>query len=359
MKTNEPPIPHRGEVLSSENRKLVSKWSRSLFRPTIPANFIDKCIISEIADERANFLTAQFLYGARNGEKKEIPHDDSEITNNIADLEVETLWLYSGRGLDSAPEGFSEKKLKTFNIPTGKTKKCTDCRGSGKVTCSKCGGTRYYTEQAGSEKKTVACSCGDGKAMCSECDGYGKMQIVIECRTKFHVEHNRKHDYQGEIPQRKLRRSNGKNIFEEAVDYPKDKMTVMLQGGINPQEYAKLQQNVAVLFHSLVDKKLQAYDGDIKVVHSMVDNFIKQMPNPCLKNRLLEHEILPVRLGFKVEEATVVRVTYSYDEKPYTLWIYGNDRRIYAKRHPRAFTLRLAAILVALSVVIIAIVIRK
>ncbi len=342
MKTNNTKPFAQGLAVSSDIHRAICKWSNSIFRPTIPTNLIDKCVVTEISDERAKLLTAQFLYGERKGEEKEVPYDDGEIGNRINDLSIETLWLYGGDGLSLAPKGFDEKSLKDFQISTGKTRKCSECRGSGKITCSKCKGTRYYTEKDNDGRtKSISCSCGDGKERCDDCDGYGKVQIVIEIETEFKVELCRKQDYQGKIPKKKLDKSTGRVIFEESVDYPKDKMTVMLQGGINPDEYAKLQDNVSVLFHSLIEKKLTGYDGDIRLVHSLVDGFLKAMPNACKQNKLLRHEILPVRLGFKIEDAPVKKVSYTYKDAPYELWVYGNEKKVFSEKRPAGFTIRL------------------
>jgi hypothetical protein len=329
-----------GVILPPEIHKAVQKWGNSFFRASIPTNLIEKSVVTEINDERAKLLTAQFLYGERHGCEKDIPYDDSEIKNTINDLNVETLWLYGGKSTSEAPTGFSEKSLKKFQIETGKTKKCSKCRGEGVVTCSKCKGTGYYKENS-SDFKSKPCSCDNGKRRCRACEGYRYVHTVIEVETAFKIDNSRKHDYSGEIPEKKLKKASGKVIFDESVDYPKDKMTKVLQGGIYPQEYSKLQENVSELFHFIIVKKLTDYDGDMKMVHTLVDDFLKEMPNACEKNQLLKHEILPVRIGFKIEDAPVKCIAYTYKEKPYILWVYGNERRVYAKKCPRGFTWRL------------------
>jgi hypothetical protein len=185
-----------GVVLLPEIHKAVQKWSNSFFRASIPTNLIEKSVVTEMIDERAKVLTAQFLYGERNGTEKEIPHDDSEIKNSTANMNEESLWLYGG-GFSSAPKDFSEKSQGKFNIPTGKTKKCSRCKGSGEVNCFICKGTgRRDTDKS---KDCSSCN-GSGKKCCSNCDGYKYVQIVIEVKTRFKVQETKEHDYQGEIP---------------------------------------------------------------------------------------------------------------------------------------------------------------
>jgi hypothetical protein len=120
-------------VLSPEIQKAVRKWSNSFFRASIPTNLMTKSVITEIKDERAKLLTAEFLYGERNGTLKEIPYDGSEIGNRIDNLDEESLWLYGG-GLSQAPADFSEKSQSKFLISTGKTKNAQNVRAKGKWT---------------------------------------------------------------------------------------------------------------------------------------------------------------------------------------------------------------------------------
>jgi len=314
-----------------------------------------KSVITEIKDERAKLLTAEFLYGERNGALKEIPYDGSEISNRIDNLDEESLWLYGG-GLSEAPVGFSEMSQSTFLISTGKTKKCPKCRGEGKVDCWACKGSGQDKSQScrhcsgkgcrycnGTGKATKDCAIckGSGTRQCGKCDGYRYVHTVIEVKTRFKVEDTKEHDYQGEIPAKKLKGSTGVVIFQEVANYPKEAMREMLKGGIDNREYTKLQSGVAIVFHSLIDNKIQEYDGNISLVHALVDNFFKQIPNAFKENRILEREILPVRLRIKVEDVPVKQVSYTYKAKPYSLWVYGKEQLVFAKKRPIGFTGRL------------------
>ena len=126
----------------------------------------------------------------------------------------------------------------------------------------------------------------------------------------------------------------------------------MLQGGIDPSEYAKLQRNVSTHFHTLIEQQIINYDGDIRIVRTLIDDFMRKMPNPCGKNKLLEHEILPIRLGFKIEDVPIKRIEYSFNKKPYVLWVYGREFSVYTQTRPSEFTLRLAIELIALLIII-------
>src|SRR5208283_4140613 len=99
-------------------------------------------------------------------------------------------------------------------IETGKTKKCSNCRGEGVVTCYKCKGTGYYKENHNSPSR--ACSCDNGKRRCSDCKGYRYVHTVIEVRTEYKVENSKRLDYKGQIPEKKLKKANGRSIFKES-----------------------------------------------------------------------------------------------------------------------------------------------
>jgi TPR repeat protein len=345
----------KGKVLPPEIHKALQKWSNSLFRPSIPTNLMDKSTVTEINDERAKLLTAEFLYGERNGALKDIPYDGSEITNRIDNLDEESLWLYGG-GVSGAPAEFSEKSQSKFSISTGKTRKCPKCRGEGEVDCFVCKGTGKMEPQSCSKCSGKGCrecgrtgkvqkACpmckGSGTRRCGTCDGYKNVHTVIEVKTRFKVEDTKEHDYQGEIPAKKLKNTTGAVIFQEIANYPEEGMRGMLKGGIDSREYTMLQSGIAMVFHSLIDKKIQGYDGNINLVHGLVDNFLKQIPNAFKENRILEREILPIRLRIKVEDVPVMKITYSYKEKPYSLWVYGKEQKVYAKKRPFGFTGRL------------------
>lgn len=355
MTLNDMKTERKGLPLPADMGSAIQKWSNSFFRASIPTNLMSKSVVTEILDERAKLLKAEFLYGERNGTLKEIPHDDSEITNRTDNLSEESLWLYGG-GLAEAPSGFTEKSQSKFIIPTGKTKKCSKCKGSGEVNCFICRGSGKREPQTCSSCNGKGCrSCGhkgkvvkecshcngSGKKTCGNCDGYRYVQVVIEVKTWFKVEATHEHDYQGEVPAKKLKRTTGTILFEETANYPEARMREMLKGGIDSQEYTKLQSGVAMIFHALVDKKLSNYDGDLNLVHSLVDSFFKKIPNAIKENRVLEREILPVRLRIKVEDVPVKRVAYTYKDKPYTLWVYGKEQKVYAKKKPLGVTGRL------------------
>jgi hypothetical protein len=351
MKLDNPLGSASGSIaLSPHVLKAVNEWSSSIKNPTVPGQLFGKSTILAVADEGAKLLGATFMYGERTGKTIEIPYDHGTIRNTVDDLASESLWLY---GTPDIPPDFSTKSSeKPFIITTGETHKCSKCRGHGKVTCTSCKGKVRWTEKQGDNIVEKVCSCGDGKEACGTCDGFGWMQNVIQCKTEFKTHDSDKQDYEGEIPKQKLQKTSGRVLFEETIDYPLDEMRGMLKGGINAAEYAQLQKEVADRFHSAIKETLTEYDGDIALVHGLVDEFFAEMPNAVEKNKLFKHEMLPIRLKIKVEDSPVSRVNYKFKETEYRLWVYGNERKVHAPKKPFSFTPRLIGIAVVIAAVV-------
>jgi len=170
------------------------------------------------------------------------------------------------------------------------------------------------------------------------------MEQGISVDSKYKLSKHHTEDYNGEVPKTDLEKTSGIALFDEIVAYPKE-MNEMLIGGIDTNDYEKLQETIKQEFHEKIDAKLEKYDGDKKLVHNLVDEFFKKMPNPATANKVLEYEIYPVRLRVKIEDAPVYQIDYVYKGKPYCLWAYGKERKIYAPVKPAEFTWKLALFL--------------
>lgn len=57
---------------------------------------------------------------------------------------------------------------------------CSACGGKGKLKCEQCGGQGYLNQcQVCHGKKTVSCTCKQGRAECSECNGSGRKVLLF------------------------------------------------------------------------------------------------------------------------------------------------------------------------------------
>ena len=337
----------------------VNEWSSGFWRLLTPSKLFDKATIRQVTDEGANLLNVAFMYGERDGKTEEIGYDDSEIKNRIDNLATQSLWLYTTTtSAHAIPEGITEEDQEPFNIGTGRTRKCPSCRGTGKVTCSTCGGKIRWTENSWDGKSLIhkTCSCGDGKERCGYCNGYSIVQFVIVVQTRYRITRSSKQEYDGEIPKDQLAATTGRILFKHTVDYPLDDLTRLLTGGVDAKAYTLLQDGVRMRLHDSVRKQLSAtYDGDLQLVHDLVDRFFAKMPDACKENKLLEYEIIPIRLRIKVENAPVFRITYEYKDNEYTLWVYGNEKRIHAPERPVEFTAKMLVFLGVISTVVLGI----
>jgi hypothetical protein len=67
MNTAENQSERKGIALPPDMGSAIQRWGNSFFRAAIPTNLMAKSVVTEIKDERAKLLTAEFLYGERNG----------------------------------------------------------------------------------------------------------------------------------------------------------------------------------------------------------------------------------------------------------------------------------------------------
>ena len=283
--------------LSSKLIAIVDDWSSSLWRLNTPDDLMSNSSVKDITDESGNFIFAILMYGERKGEMSEKPYDHSGIKDKITDLNHESLWLYNTEKTSEVPEGFQEVKHPIMYIPTGKTSKCHKCSGRGRTKCRWCHGRGSVKRKKDGHEYWEPCSmCSGGWVDCNNCLGYGWVQYVIDCSTEYKISKFSNIEYAGSVPKSKFAKVTGEILFEERADYPQDLLRDMLIGGLDTQEYAELQGVVRDKFHKIIEGKLTNYEGNLKLVHDFIDDFFRKMPNPAQSNKLLEYEIVPIRL---------------------------------------------------------------
>lgn len=332
--------------ISAPILQAVNEWSSGFWQLTTPSELLNKSTDIKQTEESAKLISSTLLYGEREGHITSLPYDSSDVSNQIKALSKESLWIY---GEINPPEGFNATKEKGFWISTGTTFKCSNCRGRGLVTCNNCNGKGWVRDSDGKPRDCGSCSGGTNN--CRTCDGYGMMEQGISIKSEYKLSKHHTEDYKGDVPKTDLEKVSGIALFDETIAYPKN-MEDLLVGGIDANDYQKLQEEIKKEFHEKIDTKLEKYDGDKKLVHNLVDDFFKKTPNPATANKVLEYEIYPVRLGVKIEDAPVYQVDYVYKLKPYSLWVYGKEKKIYAPNKPAEFTGKLATVLLGILVVV-------
>lgn len=332
--------------LSRDLLEAVNQWSSGFFQLTTPNNLFEKSSILKQSEESAKLISSKFLFGERKGTLGTRPYDSGGVNNEIKTLSNESLWIY---GELHHPEGFKTAEEKRFTISTGKTFKCSNCRGRGVIPCSTCNGKGWIKDSEGKIKDCYSCT--GGTRECSTCTGYGMLEQVIRVNSEYKLSKHHIEDYAGDVPKENLEKVSGVSLFDETIDYPEN-IQEMLVGGIDANDYQILQKGIKKAFHEKIDTKLETYDGDKKTVHTLVDDFFKKMPNPATANQVLEYEIYPVRLNVKIEDAPVYQIDYVYKSKPYSLWVYGKEKKIFAPVKPMEFTWKLVVFLLGLGAVV-------
>lgn len=348
----------------------MNEWSKQLLNLTVPSDLGSKCHIIEIQDFNGLFVKCELLFGERTGEMSDIPYNGGVISNKITDLSNESLWIYGKDTLTEIPSDFDtskglfSSKWKPFYIGTGKTHKCPSCRGRGVIKCSKCKGSGYYESGfIGSREKTVEkCSCGNGYNDCERCSQYGTIEDAIKCTTKYRTSSESSVIYFGpkfdehspEQTEKMIQNSLGKKFLEEIFDYPVEQLRNAATGGVDSTEYLQLQNTIKEKIQKSVYQKFSNTEHDVQNLYQALCTLLDGMPNPAQANKVLEHEILPVRIRFNVYNRRVHKVGYSYQNKNYSLFVYGDEGKIHATEKPKEFTTKAKVVSVIAGIALIA-----
>jgi len=347
----------------------MESWCKSLGQLTVPSDLATESQIEEVLDLSAQLVQCTLLFGERTGKKDDLPYDGGGVSNRINDLSVESLWLYGKNTRAEIPtdfdtsKGLFDSKWKTFYIGTGTTRKCPSCRGKGQIVCSKCKGRGSYESGfIGSDKKTwEPCSCGNGYNECSRCWGYGAIEDAIKCDTNYRTSTPSgliyAEDFENKSSEQTIKMvssSMGNTMLNTVSEFPIEDMIDMLKGGVIASQYARIQDEIKGKVKRSIDEKLNVQKCDTQKLFDSFTKLFGDLPNPVQTNKVLENEILPVRLRVNIQNRPIFKVKYAYKKQPYSLWVFGNEGKIYASEKPKEFTkeAKVAVVIVGILLVV-------
>jgi hypothetical protein len=172
------------------------------------------------------------------------------------------------------------------------------------------------------------------------------VEIIILTQREFNLFETKNSQYNGEVPQEKVKKITGDLIYEQVYDYPFDILQGMLVGGIDANEFDRLNNEVLEFLKQSIDYQLKERgDIDTDKIHSQLDSLFNSLPNPGKENKVLEHEAMPIRVMVKVENAPVKQINYKYKEKDYSLWVYGKENSVWKKSSPITFNYKIIILL--------------
>ncbi|KAK9957106.1 hypothetical protein ABG768_011376 [Culter alburnus] len=209
------------------------------------------------------------------------------------------------------PSCFTEHK-ETIRVPyTSSIKKCNPCSGLGRNPCSSCTGTGSKVcsgcngsgqcpdnescnkcDNSGREKCS-SCS-GSGFHKCDTCDGKGQILTFINLKVKWSTERDDfiAQDSSGLRPE-KLGKVSGKELFSNA------QITVYPVLGFPDVSVAQASERL------------------------IRDHQVKYTKNSCILQQRQTIELI-----------TITRVNYTWKEKPYVYYVYGNELKVNADDYP-------------------------
>uniref|UniRef100_A0A8C2QAB6 Ssu-2 homolog, related sequence 1 n=1 Tax=Cyprinus carpio TaxID=7962 RepID=A0A8C2QAB6_CYPCA len=203
------------------------------------------------------------------------------------------------------PSYFTDYK-ETIRVPyTSSVKKCNPCSGMGKNSCSSCTGTGSVSnillclDQMISGGYIIVCkicsSCsGSGFHKCDTCDGKGQLLVFISLEVKWSTE---KDDYVAQdssgLRQEKLGKISGKEVFKDA------QITVYPVMGFPDVSVAQASERLI---------------RDHQVKYTKDSRILQQRQT--------------------IELITITRVNYTWKEKSYVYYVYGNELKVNADDYP-------------------------
>lgn len=334
----------------------INKWSGAFFKLTLPSGLGTKAAIKEIADEGAKVLSMGTYLGHRTAVVDAIPYDGSRYEGHtMKDESQGTLWMYE----TNFPDGFAPRAGENFNVSLGKTFKCRECRGQGLVTCRTCKGRVRWTTGSGDSRTEHVCSCGNGKESCRTCDGYGEMLQVLKVATNYAFDERKDKEYSGRLPESLLMGSAGNTIFRHTSEFEKRVIAEAIDG-FEPEEFDRLMTDTHQQLKAEATAKVAGQMVNPTILHSLIDDYFRSIPNPVAANKRLQAEVLPVRMKCEVTDVPVQSVKYDYKGKDYSLYVYGNDGAVWIDGDkPSEFTWKLGVVLGLLGAIILFVIIMS
>ncbi len=337
--------------------EAMDRWSGSFSKLMLPSGLGSKAVVKKCADEGAKVLAMGMYMAYRTAVVDAIPHDGStyEGHSTRSDDSEATLWKYE----TAFPDGFEAKQGEKFIVSLGLVTKCTDCRGQGRVRCSKCGGKVRWQETKGDKIVTYTCNCGDGRMECPACTGYGTMLKVLRVDTKYAFEEKKAKEYSGRLPEEHLLGSTGNSIYRHVAEFDKRVIAEAIDG-FEPDAYTSLMSDVHSELRSNVSNRVAGQMVNPQILHGLIDGYFRALPNPVAANKRLKEEVLPVRMKCEVTDVPVKAVTYEYKGRDYALYVYGNDGKVWVDGDkPSEFTWKLGVVLGIVALVILFIILAS
>ncbi|MBV9929098.1 MAG: hypothetical protein JOZ96_29070 [Acidobacteria bacterium] len=346
-----------GQGLAAPSPRIVdamNKWSGSFFKLTLPSGLGTKATIKSIEDEGAKVLSMGMYLGHRSANVTAVPYDGARYEGHTMKDESEgTLWMYN----TDLPDGFAPAAGERFFVSLGKTHKCHQCRGQGRVRCSSCGGRVRWTERRGDNIIEKVCSCGDGKQNCGSCAGFGEMLQGLDVSTKYFFDERKDKEYSGRLPENLLMGSAGNLIFQHTADFERRVIAEAIDG-FEPEEFDRLMRDTHHQLKSAATSSVGDKMVNPQILHGLIDGYFRGIPNPVAANKRLAEEILPVRMKCEVTDVPVQAVKYEYKGKDYSLYVYGNSGAVWTEgEKPSEFTWKLGVLLGVIGAILLLILI--
>ena len=175
------------------------------------------------------------------------------------------------------------------------------------------------------------------------------MRKRVKCKEK------KTKEYSGRLPEEQLMGSTGNSVYRYAAEFEKRVIAEAIDG-FETDEFTKLMNDVHSELKSDVSKRIVGQMVNPQILHGLIDGYFQGLPNPVSANKRLKEEVLPVRMKCEVTDVPVKAVTYEYKGRDYSLYVYGNDGKVWVDGdQPSEFTWKLGLVIGVIAAIVIVI----
>ena len=368
-------------------RNILNEWSNKIPNHDIK-DMGNKIEILEFYEKPSYIVSLETQYEKRILREGTVAYNGEEILQKTVNKANVKIWSYDSKPIFDFKEKKDKIKIENsqeiIECPDcigkgeikcnhchgqGKTQcsrclgareiSCQRCNGAGRIRCNVCGGTGELRDQrnnATSEANNYLrpcnncrggynpCFCSNGRVVCPNCNGVG-MTICNTCRGSGWISCIKCSgkgrivrylyidiDFWGDKFDKNF---NFKELPEDIITGKPD--VIYNDKGLECSLIKEPAYQVLNVFFDKLEEndfiKLN-FDGMNTAINELINN-IKTKNNSQNNNLgVFNEDYKVIKQRLVINKIDIKHIKYKYDDRPYELWIYGNNNKIYAPSNP-------------------------
>ena len=351
-----------------EIKERISSWSNEIPNHDL-VNLGQKIDILRVVERPTYKITLQTLYEKRALSKGVMPYKGQNIPpKTLTEDSIIDIWSLTPQLI----EVFEEKEDKYIISPSQEIQECRECKGRGEVYCHSCKGARVRECSSCSGRGEVRCTecggrgenrcdwCGGSgqvdenigsgryrKVNCSSCGGRGYITCT-ECRNGW-----KNCEYCGGKGETICKTCKGRGMLtcslcdgeKRVVSFlqlnntfkPSIKTEIVNSPLLPAEIISGIEQEVGRQICEIVKQQIPQNSIESFENNPHLKTTVSQLLNSISTNYALgqlgsDYRILKQRLSIRLINAS--EVIYRYENKQYSLWLYGDGNKLFAPVSP-------------------------